>query len=72
MQFAMTDPVKGINDYRGNDVHGRAFRSPSEIKTVVLGCDSDKDGELNSEEFEACVSIFFYRNHVYTYLQSIS
>ena len=41
-----------------NKVQGRNFESPAEIKTVVLACDTDKDGELNSEEFEACVSTF--------------
>ena len=39
-----------------NRVQGRNFESPAEIKTVVLACDTDKDGELNSEEFVACVS----------------
>merc|ERR1712226_526576 len=28
------------------------FRSPMEIKTIVLACDQDKDGELNSKELE--------------------
>ena len=39
-----------------NRVQGRNFESPAEIKTVVLACDTDNDGELNSEEFVACVS----------------
>ena len=33
------------------------FENPSEIKTIVLACDQDKDGQLNSKEFEECVSI---------------
>ena len=32
------------------------FENPSEIKTIVLACDQDKDGQLNSKEFEECVS----------------
>ena len=32
------------------------FQSPMEIKTIVLACDQDKDGELNSKELEECVS----------------
>merc|ERR1719367_1565650 len=30
------------------------FQSPTEIKTIVLACDQDKDGELNSKELEEC------------------
>merc|ERR1712110_1347412 len=30
------------------------FQSPMEIKTIVLACDQDKDGELNSKELEEC------------------
>ena len=36
------------------------FQSPMEIKTIVLACDQDKDGELNSKELEECVSSMIY------------
>ena len=36
------------------------FQSPTEIKTIVLACDLDKDGELNSKELEECVSSMIY------------
>ena len=36
------------------------FQSPTEIKTIVLACDQDKDGELNSKELEECVSSMIY------------
>ena len=40
-----------------NNRNQQRFDNPSEIKTIVLACDQDKDGQLNSKEFEECVSI---------------
>ena len=43
---------------KNNDVRQMPFQSPIEIKSIVLACDQDKDGELNSKEFEECVSTY--------------
>ena len=39
-----------------NDVNAKAFNDPIEIKKIVTTCDQDKDGELNTDEFNKCVS----------------
>ena len=43
---------------RNHNVRQMPFQSPIEIKAIVLACDQDKDGELNSKEFEECVSTY--------------
>ena len=43
-----------------NNRNQQRFEDPSEIKTIVLACDQDKDGQLNAKEFEECVSIAGY------------
>ena len=43
-----------------NQQNNLRFENPSEIKTIVLTCDQDKDGQLNSKEFEECVSSMIY------------
>ena len=36
------------------------FRDPLDIKRIVIDCDTDKSGELSTEEFSQCVRIFSY------------
>ena len=43
-----------------NQQNNLRFENPSEIKTIVFACDQDKDGQLNSKEFEECVSSMIY------------
>ena len=39
------------------------FRDPLDIKRIVIDCDTDKSGELSTEEFSKCVRISKY--HIY-------
>ena len=54
--FVSTCLARNSYDRRANDVRKMPFQNPTEIKTIVLACDQDKDGELNSKEFLECVS----------------
>ena len=47
-----------LNRDKNNEVRQMPFQSTIEIKSIVLACDQDKDGELNSKEFEECVSTY--------------
>ena len=40
------------------------FRDPLEVKKIILECDTDKSGELSTEEFAKCVrmTIFWLNN----------
>ena len=37
------------------------FKDPTDIKRVVLECDTDKSGELSTDEFNQCVRYFSIR-----------
>ena len=50
--------LQGTNNR--NQQSNLRFENPSEIKTIVFACDQDKDGQLNSKEFEECVSSMIY------------
>jgi hypothetical protein len=36
------------------------FRDPLEVKKIILECDTDKSGELSTEEFGKCVRMTIF------------
>ena len=53
--------------HRPPSLHNKSkFRDPLEVKKIILECDTDKSGELSTEEFANCVRMtIFYLNYLF-------